>query len=359
MNKDEIAKLRKMIIEEESRDSVKDLLDLASVLLKDQGNKEDLKALLHFIKKEIEVALTHRNFQLVLKTLKALHKIRVASKTEKPWAVPIFNNFLKSISEPQYLSFLSKVLSSFDKADLTRFKLIRQILILLHPNVILAIAPILSHIRSRIVQQQLLEIIEIMAKRDLNPLEQMLSSNDEYVVRSLIYIVGRIPGKKSTRILLKMIHNPSEMVRKQTIQHLIALKSVPFEIIFPLMEDSSDSIRQLILNHLRQNNPKKGEAFLIEYMQQKQFLVNNHQYIIFCYKTLGKCGSSKSIPFLQKNLFKRRWFPDFGWSIHRQGSIIALIALQTKEAKKLLIKASKSFFPNVRKAYKKALEVNH
>ena len=359
LNKDEIAKLRKMIIEEESRDSVKDLLDLASVLLKDQGNKEDLEALLQFIKKEIEVALTHRNFQLVFKTLKALHKIRVASKTEKPWAVPIFNNFIKSISESQDLSFLSKVLSSLDKADLNRFKLIRQILVLLHPNVILAIAPILSHIRSRIVQQQLLEIIEIMAKRDLNPLEQMLSSNDEYVVRSLIYIVGRIPGKKSTRILLKMIHNPSEMVRKQTIQHLIALKSVPFEIIFPLMEDSSDSIRQLILNHLRQNNPKKGEAFLIEYMQQKQFLVNNHQYIIFCYKTLGKCGSTKSIPFLQKNLFKRRWFPDFGWSIHRQGSIIALIALQTKEAKKLLIKASKSFFPNVRKAYKKALEVNH
>jgi hypothetical protein len=182
LNKDEIAELRKMIIEEESRDSVKDLLDLASVLLKDQGNKEDLEALLQFIKNEIEVALTQKNFQLVIKTLKASHKIRVASKTEKPWAVPIFNNFIKSISEPQYLSFLSKVLSSLDKADLNRFKLIRQILVLLHPNVILAIAPILSHIRSRIVQQQLLEVIEIMAKRDLKPLEQMLSSNDEYVV---------------------------------------------------------------------------------------------------------------------------------------------------------------------------------
>ena len=155
-----------------------------------------------------------------------------------------------------------------------------------------------------------------------------------------------------------MLHNPSEMMRKQAIQQLIALKSVPLETIFPFIEDTSHSIRELILSHLGKNIPPKSEEFLIEYMQQKQFLVNNHQHIISCYKTLGKCGSSESIPFLQKNLFKRRWFPDFGWSIHQQGSIIALIALQTKEAKKLLIKASKSLFPNVRIAYKKATEVS-
>jgi hypothetical protein len=93
LNADEIAKLRDMIIEEENRDSLKDLLDFASVLLKDQGNKEDLAALLQIIKNEIEVALTQGNFQLAHKTLKGLHKMRLASKTEKPWAIPIFNNF--------------------------------------------------------------------------------------------------------------------------------------------------------------------------------------------------------------------------------------------------------------------------
>ena len=76
---------------------MKDLLDLASVILKDQGNKEDLEALLQLIKNEIEVSLIQRNFQLVFKNLKALHKIRVASKNEKPFAVQIFNNFINMV----------------------------------------------------------------------------------------------------------------------------------------------------------------------------------------------------------------------------------------------------------------------
>jgi hypothetical protein len=358
LNKDEIANLREMIIEEEDRDSVKDLLDLATVLFSTQDNEEDLETLLQFFKNQIEVSLNHKNFQLVHETLKGLHKIRFDLKTVRPWSIPIFNNFFKSISEPQYLSVLSKVLPTLDRADFNRIELLKQILVLLHSNAILAIAPILSQIRFRIVQQQLLEIIEILARRNFKPLEQVLSSNDEHVVGTLVPIVGRISGKKSIRILLKMIHSDFEMVRKQAIQLLIAREMVSFETIFPFIKDSSNSIRQLILEYLNHNKPKNGEALLIEYMKQKQFLVNSDQHIISCYKTLGKCGSSIAIPFLKKNLFKRRWFPDFGWSIHRQGSVAALIALQTNEAKKLLRKASKSFFPNVRRAYKKGLEAS-
>lgn len=359
LNANEIAKLREMIIEEENRDIVKDLLDLASVFLKDQSNKEHLEALLKFIKNEIKVALKQENFQLAHKTLKALHKMRLATKTEGPWAISIFNNFIKSISDPQYLNILSTILPTLDKTDLNRLKLVRQFLVLLHSNAILTLGPMLSQIRSIDLQQQLLEIIEIMARRDLKPLEQLLSSNDEYVVRSLVYIASRIPGKKANQILLKMIHNPSEMVRKQALKHLFSQESVSLATIFPFIEDSSNSIRQLIFDYLKQNKSEKGEALLIGYMQQKRFLLNNHQHIIACYKTLGKCSSSKSFPFLQKLLFKRRWFPDFHGSIHRQGAVIALIALETKEAKRLLQKASRSFFPNIRIAYKRGLEAIH
>jgi hypothetical protein len=359
LNAHEIAKLRDMIIEEENRNILTDLLGLASVLLKDQANKNDLEAFLQFIKNEIKVALTQGNFQLANKTLKALHKMRLASKTKNPWAISIFNNFIKSIADPQYLDILSKILPILDISDLKDFKLIRQFLVLLHPNAILTLAPMLSQIRSKNVQQQLIEIIEIMARRDLQPLEQLLSSNDEYMVRTLVYIAGRIPGKKANQILLKMLHNPSERIRKQAIKHLIAQGSLSLEIIFPFIEDSSKSICQLILDYLKQNKSEKGEALLIEYLQQKRFLLNNNQHIIACYKTLGKCGSSKSIPFLQEILFKRRLIPDFRKAIHRQGSIIALIGLETKEARKLLQKASKSFFPNVRSAYKRGLDAIH
>jgi HEAT repeat protein len=359
LNAHEIAKLREMIIEEENRDISTELLGLASILLEDQANKNDVKALLQFINEEIKVALKQKNFQLAKKFLKSLHKMRLASKTKSPWAISIFNNFIKSISDPQSLNILSKILLILDKSDLKDFKLIRQFLMLLHPNAILTLAPMLSQIRSKNVQQQLIEIIEIMARRDLYPLEKLLSSNDEYIVVSLIDIAGRIPSKKTNQILLKMLHNPSERIRKQTIKHFIAQRSLSLDIIFPFIEDSSKSIRQLILDHLKQNKSEKGEALLSEYLKQKRFLINNNQHIIACYKTLGKCGSTKSIPFLKEILFKRRLVPDFRGAIHRQGSVIALIGLETNEARKLLQRASKSIFPNVRFAYKRGLNTIH
>ncbi len=157
LNTDEIAKLREMIIEEENRDIVKDLLDLASVFLKDESNKEDLEAFLQFIKNEIEVALIHGNFQFAHKTLKGLHSLLLASKTEKPWAISIFKNFIKTISDSRYLNILSKILPTLDKTDLNRFKLMRQFLVQLHSNAILTLGPMLSPIRSISVQRLLLQ----------------------------------------------------------------------------------------------------------------------------------------------------------------------------------------------------------
>ena len=359
LNADEIAQLKEMIVKEENRNILTDFLELVPIFLKNQADKMDLEAFLQVIKNEIKVALTQENFQLAHKTLKALHKIRLASKTESPWAISIFNNFIKSISDPQYLNILSKILPILDKASLKQFKLVKKFLLLLHPNVILTLSPMLSQTRSIMLQQEYLKIIEIMARRDLQPLKRLLSSNDEHMVRKLVYIAGRISSKESNRILLKMLHNPSESVRKQVIKHLISVKSFSLEIIFPFIEDPSNSIRQLILDYLSQNKPEKGEALLTEYLQRKQFYLCNNQHIIACYKTLGKCGSSKSIPFLQELLFKRRWLPDFRWAIHRQGSIIALNGLKTKEARMILQKASRSFFPNVRIAYKRGLQAIH
>ena len=359
LNAFEIAKLREMVIEEENRNISIELLRLASVLLEDHANKNDLETFLQLIKNEIKVCLTQENFELAKKILKSFQEMRLVSKTKNPWAILIFNNFIKSISDPQFLNILSKILPTLDKSNLEKFKLIRQFLVLLYPNAILTLAPILSQIRSKNVQQQLIEIIEIMARRDLHPLEQLLSSNDEYMVRILIDIVGRIPGRKANQIILKMLHNSSERIRQQAIKHFINQRSLFLEIIFPFIDDSSESIRQLILGYLKQNKSEKGEVLLTEYLQQKQFLLNNNQHIIDCYKTLGKCGSSKSIPFLQEILFKRRLIPDFRGAIQRQGSVIALIGLETKEARKLLQKASKSFFPNVRLAYKRGLKAIH
>ena len=356
---EETARLREMILEEEKRDSVQDLLELASILMKDQGNKDYLEALLQFVKNEINVALIQGKFELAYKTLQTVHTIRLTAKAEEPWAVILFNRFIKSISDPQNLNVLAKVLRTLDEADKDRIKLIRQYLLLLHSNAIQALAPMLSQIRSLSIQKQFIKILEIMATRNLRPLERLLASQDEYLVQPLVYIAGRIPGRRPVQILLKMIDSASARLRKQAIKSLLARDPSSLETIFPLIEDSSKDVRQLIFGHLKQQTNEMGEKLLLQYLHKKRFALKNQQHILTCYKTLGKCGSFQSIPFLKKLLFKRRWLPDFRGSVHRQGAVAALMELEIQEAKTILSKASRSLFPTVRIAYKRGLEAGH
>ena len=355
---EETARLREMILEEEKRDSVQDLLDMVSILMKDQGNKDYLDTLLQFVKNEIKAALAKGKFKLAYKTLRTVHTIRLTAKTEEPWAVTHFNHFIKAISHPQNLNILSSILPTLDKADKDRVKLIRQFLLLLPSDALQALAPMLSQIRSLSVEKQFIKILEIMASRDLRSLERLLTSQDEYMVQRLVYIAGRIPGRKAFQILLNMTDCPLERVRKQAVKSLLARDPLTLETIFPLIEDSSKDVRQLIFDHLKRQPNKMGEKLLLHYLQKKRFALKNKHHILTCYKTLGKCGSVQSISFLNSLIFKRRWLPDFHGSIHRQGAVTALIELGTKEAKTILSKASRSLFPTVRIAYKRGLEAS-
>ena len=353
---EETARLREMILEEEKRDSVQDLLDMVSILMKDQGNKDYLDTLLQFVKNEIKAALAKGKFKLAYKTLRAVHTIRLTAKTEEPWAVTHFNHFIKAISHPQNLNILSSILPTLDQADKDRVKLIRQFLLLLPSDALQALTPMLSQIRSLSVEKQFIEILEIMASRDLRSLERLLTSQDEYMVQRLVYIAGRIPGRKAFQILLNMIDCPLERVRKQAVKSLLVRDPLSLETIFPLIEDSSKDVRQLIFDHLKRHPNKMGEKLLLQYLQKKRFALKNKHHILTCYKTLGKCGSVQSISFLKSLIFKRRWLPDFHGSIHRQGAVTALMELGSKEAKTILSKASRSLFPTVRIAYKRGLE---
>jgi HEAT repeat protein len=149
----------------------------------------------------------------------------------------------------------------------------------------------------------------------------------------------------------------SEKVRKQAIIKLLTRDRHFLVHLFPMIEDPSQSVRKLILDQLGQEKNPSAEAFLLDYLQQGQFKIGDHSHLIACYKALGRCGSSKSIPFLRTLLFQRGWTLDFGRSIHRRGAVIALVALETEETIDLLRKASRSLLPSIRFAYRRALEV--
>jgi hypothetical protein len=349
----ESARLQQMIAEEEKRDSAQDLLELASMILTDEGNRELLASLFQFIKTEIKNALAGSRFKSACRTLRTVHAIRSAAKTEGPWSIPQFNRLIISLSGPEYLKALPGVLRKIEKTDDDRFVLIGRFVLMLHSEALRSLAPMSDHFRSISVQQKFIKILEVMASRNLEILEKLLEDPDEKTVQWLVSIAARLPGSKPEEMVRKMTRHASARVRKQAVRCLLARDPASLSFLFAGIEDPDEDVRRIIFKHLKRERNRLGEELLLQYLQRGAFAVEGEEHVLNCYHALGRCGGSESIPFLEQVLFKNPWHQIFNGSVHRQGAVAALMALGIKETRRPLSKASRSFSPAVRWAYKK------
>jgi hypothetical protein len=355
---EEMRQLREMIREEEKRDSMEDVLDMVLVILKDQRKEEDLAAVLEFLRDEFRDTLAQGEFRFALEFLTAIHESRRYFERDRPWGLPLLDHFFVGISSGKVLGALTQISPSLDMLDSDQMELLRHLLLLLSPAAILALGPMLLKIRSSSTQRQFMEIIGILAKRDIRPLERLLRRREEFMVQRLIDILGHLEGKKPTQILLKMVRHPSQRIRGRALMFLLDRNPKFLKKLFPFIEDPSSSIRQLMLERLGETKSKMAESLLLDYVQQQSVQRKDRQHLLACYKALGQCGSSDSLPVLRSALLSRGWMPGFARSVHRQGAAIALMEMGTQEANDILEKTGRSFLPGVRRAYRRAKEAS-
>ncbi|MCP4344842.1 MAG: HEAT repeat domain-containing protein [Desulfobacterales bacterium] len=358
LTSEEMRELRRMVYMEENRDGKDDVLDVLVVILEDQKSEDNFNTILEFMKEEFQETLIQAEFQLVFKLLKNLHELKLSYKTERPWAIPLIDNFLNYISEPDVLGILQQVQPGPDEWDSKQVKVFCQILLFLSPEAIHTLVPLLIRISSSRVQRILMDVICSLANRGIRPLEELLDSPDESLVRKVVDILGHLRGKKSTQVLLKTIHHSSEEVRKEAVKVLVGKDPRVLRRLFPLIEDPNKSIRRMMLNYLGQRKNETAEELLLDYLQNRRFNLTGSQHINDCYKVLGKCGSTLSLPFLQDTLLDRGWKSIVGKdkSLDRQRAALALAYLGTREAEEILIKGSRSLFSSVKIACQKAFE---
>lgn len=358
LNEEEVKILSKMVSDEESRDNIYDLLFLVFVMLTDRVKNNNLRAGLEFVEDELQQALMQGDFRSAYRLISGLSKMRSGSMCKATWAMDEFDQFFLRVSSPKALSVVSDNLRLIDTLNSEDLKLFSQFFLLLHPNAIYSLVPLLGETRSLNVRQQITQLILVLAERDIGPIEDLISKPNDIVVEWLVPVLGQLPGERPFELLQKLFKHQSVGVRKQAIKQFKALNDEVIKLLFTLVEDPDESIRNMVLRALGKDRNRVAEDLLLKYLERRQYTVTNHQHLLACYRALGRCGSSPCFPFLQKVLFAKGWFPDFGKSVHRIGATVALQALETKEAKEILGKASRSFFPAVRLAYRKALEVN-
>lgn len=97
---------------------------------------------------------------------------------------------------------------------------------------------------------------------------------------------------------------------------------------------------------------------LIAFLADKEISLDDERYILQCYKLLGQCISSRSLPFLREILLESKMTGMFNniKNINKSGASYALLMLGTEEAIDILKTGAKSVRSDVRQVCQKALQ---
>jgi len=353
MTPEEEAELREMVRVEEKRDPVSEYLDVLLDSLMELREKDNFVPILEALEELFHDSLARKHFETALKILKSLHYVRKTCASESTWALPLIDNFFLTASSAKSLRPLQTAWMDMDTEEIEHTK---QILVLLQPEAIQTLGGMLLETSSLRLQKMLMEAILVLAYRDLKPLEAMLGRPEKELVQKLVYVLGRLDGERSTQILGRMVRHPSAKVRHEALKPLLTRGPTDIKGLFHLIEDESDDIRRLVLRHMGQDRNKVTENLLLEYLEEGKLKRSDDEHIIACFRTLGRCGSPRSIPFLRKTLLGRGWLPSLRKLSYRQGAAFALQSMGTKEAQEVLEEASKSLFPGARGIARKIIE---
>ncbi|MGW8221442.1 MAG: HEAT repeat domain-containing protein [Syntrophobacteria bacterium] len=350
---EEEAELQEMVRLEEKRDPTAAYLNAVLDSLLELREKENFDPILESLEEEFHDSLARRDYEVTLKILKSLHHVRHICESETTWAIPIIDNFLLTASSSQSLRPLQAAWSEMDTGELEKIK---EILLVLQPEAIHTLGAMLLQTPSLRLQQMLTEVILSLASRDLRPLEAMLDRPEEDLVLKLVQVVASLAGERPTQILSKMVHHSSARVRQTAVKGLLRRGPASIKELFHLIEDEDDSVRRLILHHMGQARNEASEALLLQYLEEGKIKGSDDKHIIACFRTLGRCGSPRSIPFLRQTLLGRGWIPDLRSSAYRQGAALALQAMRMKGAQQVLEDASRSLKPGVRRIARKVMQ---
>jgi hypothetical protein len=339
---------------EEKRDPTPDFLDALLDSLLENREKENFEIILDTLEAELLDSLSRKDFDVTLKILEGLQYILDTCSTDLPWTVPIIDNFFLTASTSQSLLPLQ---STWSDMDPDQGEKVTEILLLLRPEVIHTLGTMLLKTPSLRMQQIVMDVMTKMASRDIRPLESLLGSvSDADLAQKLVHILGTLEGERPPKVLKKMIRHRSSKVRQEALKGLLRREPESMKELFPLIDDESESVHSLILDHLGMSKSRVAEDILLDYLEMEKYKRTDDDHIIACFRALGQCGSPRSIPFLRQVLHRRGWMPRFWKAAQRRGAAIALSVMGINEAQHVLEEASHSLFPSVKRTARQAME---
>jgi hypothetical protein len=308
-------------------------------------------AFVPFLNRVVESLLSRGDFKQASQILKQLYILLNSDKFEE-WQSNLIKKMIIEAGESPRIEIIGNILKRNEFSDI---KGAFDYFLLLQRNSIPHLCELLGNLSGSKPRRIICDALSKVGKNSIELMAPFLEDKRWYLVRNIVYILGRIGRKKAVPFIGKALQHEDVRVRREALQALGLIGGPEaMQHMIRSLEDQDIKIR----GNAALNLGRMGEealAPLTERMLSKEFYKKEMQEIKAFFKAVGMIRSNHSIPLLYSLLEGRKWFGRAKTDEIRTCAVETLVRIGTQEAKEVLEMGAGSRDEALREACRRAL----
>jgi hypothetical protein len=316
-----------------------------------ESEAEGFGFIVSFSNRIIESLLSKGDFTQASQILRRLY-IFLNSENLEEWQSDLIKKAIIEAGESSKIEIIGNILKINEFSDI---KGALDYFLLLQRNSIPHLCELLGNLSSSKPRRIICDALSKVGKNSIELMTPFLGDNRWYLVRNIVYILGRIGRKEAVPFIEKPLRHGDMRVRREALQALGLIGgSEAMQHMIQSLEDRDIKIRGIAaLNLGRMGEEALGP--LMERMGSKEFYKRNLEEIKAYFKAVGMIRSDHAIPLMYSLLERRKWFGRAKADEIRASAIETLVRIGTQEAKEVLQLGTESKDEPLREACSRAL----
>jgi hypothetical protein len=352
LNEEETVALQKEIEKEEARPLGEEVLEIVAVILESEEEPAGFLESAIAFQRFIELAIEEADFPRANALLARLKSVAARKAEQRAEFVGLAEQVIREIGRPSFLGQAAPTLNGHPEIEpgvLTNF------LVQLGSSAAPAICDLLGQVNHVKHRRALCEALAISCKDDVEVLIQRLSDSRWYVIRNIVFVLGRIAHQGVERALDRALHHEDVRVRREAVRALGKIESPTSRAyLISAFRDPDSGVRVQAAMTLAAKRDDRAAQSILGVLQAPEFARRDSNERQSFFEALGRSGSDALVPKLDTMLSRGGLFRS-GNEEERYHAAIALAWLGSPAALAVLNREVASKREFVRKAVEAAL----
>lgn len=329
------------------------VLEIVSGVLAAEENPAECLDLASIIGRLVEHAVREGDMEGANQLVDRLRDISKSKATTPGDFQAAADRILQDIGRSDFLGRLGATLNQDRPVDLSA---LTSFLAGLGPSAAPTLCDLLGEIAEMKARRAVCDALAISCRDDVDILIKRLSDPRWFVVRNILYILGRIAHHGVERALGDALYHSDARVRRESVRAMGEIKSPASRAYLnSALRDPDKTVRILVAAALAERNDERAARIIWGVIESPEFAGRDTDERLAFFQALGATGSEALVPRIEQMLTRGGPFKS-GNQDGRVEAAMALAWLGTPAALAILGREVKSRNDAVRRAVTEALE---